>query len=241
MGIFDILKTVFKTKDKSKTNEEHQIDKKQTENSKETINTPKKTSTLVYYEEKKVSPPGFRPDYSYTKARRLDDEVVILDFETTGFSPISNEIIQIGEIRMKNQEIIDKFERYVKPINPIPLEITDLTGITDEHVRDTKSLKSSLQDLLIFFGNTTIVAHNAKFDMKFLLANLQRQRISHHKFRAIDTLPLARKHIYDTENHKLMTLKEYLNIDVESYDAISDCIATGELYFHLKNIAEKNI
>jgi len=78
-----------------------------------------------------------------------------------------------------------------------------------------------------------IVAHNASFDMKFLLTNMMFHGIEHKKYRVIDTLSLARKHIDFTKNHKLETMKSFLNLNhLSSHEALHDCYVTSELYKH---------
>lgn len=99
-------------------------------------------------------------------------------------------------------------------------------------------IQQSLHELNVFLKGETIVAHNASFDMKFLLANLQRHEIDHENFKVIDTVKLARQSIVGLPNYKLPTLKYYLGIDVGSHNAIEDCLVTGALYYHCKKIQE---
>lgn len=94
-------------------------------------------------------------------------------------------------------------------------------------------------ELRDFIGNYPIVAHNANFDLKFLLTNYQRYGISYPSLTVIDTLVLARKYIKQIENHKLTTLKNYLKMEAQSHDAIEDCRVTGQLYYYCKIINEK--
>lgn len=176
--------------------------------------------------------------YDYIRARKLVDDVVVLDFETTGLSPINDEIIQIGAIKYKNGRIIDQFDRYAKPSRPISSRITNLTGITDEMVQNAPPLEKTLIELKELLSDYTIVAHNASFDMKFLIENFNKYSIKHNRFRVIDTLALARKYIDETDNHKLVTLKEFLKIEAESHDAFEDCRVTGSLYYYCKDLED---
>lgn len=178
--------------------------------------------------------------YDYIKARKLVDDIVVLDFETTGLSPINDEIIQVGAIKYKNGRIIDQFNRYAKPSKPISSRITNLTGITNKMVENAPLLEKTLIELEKFLSGYTLVAHNAPFDMKFLIENFNRYNIKHDRFRVIDTLVLARKYIDETENHKLVTLKDFLKIEADSHDAFEDCRVTGSLYYYCKDI-EDNI
>lgn len=181
-------------------------------------------------------------DYmKYTKVRKLENNYTVLDFETTGLTPGINEIIEIGAIKYRNDKPIDTFQTYVKPIiNDIDPYITKLTGISEETVANSPSLKDVLPELINFIDGENIVAHNASFDMKFLLIEMNNNNIPYQKFRVIDTLPLARKNLPFLKNHKLATLKEYLDINIKSHNALDDCKVTGELYKHIKiKIAEK--
>lgn len=99
-------------------------------------------------------------------------------------------------------------------------------------------IQESLHELNEFLKNETIVAHNASFDMKFLLENLRRHEIDHENFKVIDTVRLARANIAGVPNYKLPTLKYYLGIDVGSHNAIEDCLVTGALYYYCKNVQE---
>lgn len=99
-------------------------------------------------------------------------------------------------------------------------------------------IKQSLIELNDFLKNETIVAHNASFDMKFLLENLRRHEIDHENFKVVDTVKLARASISGLPNYKLPTLKYYLGIDVGSHNAIEDCLVTGALYYFCKSVQE---
>lgn len=134
---------------------------------------------------------------------------------------------------------MDRFERFVEPFYSIPWKITQLTGISAEMVMGAPPIQQSLIELNEFLKDETIVAHNASFDMKFLRENLRRHEIDHENFKVIDTVKLARANISGVPNYKLPTLKYYLGIDVGSHNAIEDCLVTGALYYHCKNIQEK--
>lgn len=175
-------------------------------------------------------------EYNYIKARKLVTDFIVLDFETTGLSHTSNNIIQIGAIKYTNLELVEEYSTLVNPQEDISLKITKITGITNQDVANAPTIDMVLPQLIQFIGKNTIVAHNASFDMKFLLENIRRLDIDYHKFRVIDTLSLARKYINETPNHKLPTLKSYLSLDhLESHDALADCKVTGELYKYCYN------
>ena len=141
-------------------------------------------------------------------------------------------------MKYKNGKEIDRFDRFVEPFYPIPWKITELTGISTEMVMEAPPIKETLHELNNFLKGETIVAHNASFDMNFLVENLRRHEIDHEDFKVIDTVKLARKSITDLPNYKLPTLKYYLGIDVGSHNAIEDCLVTGALYYYCKNLQE---
>lgn len=168
---------------------------------------------------------------AYSKIRKLVPNFVVLDFETTGLSNNTDEIIQVAAVRYENFEEKEKFVTFVKPSKRIPYEATEINGISNDDVKDAPSIKEILPKLLEFLKDDVIVAHNASFDMKFLLSAMYKEEIDYRKFKAIDTLALSRKHIDFTKNHKLSTLKSFLKLNhLKSHDALHDCYVTAELY-----------
>ncbi|WP_025728468.1 3'-5' exonuclease [Atopobacter phocae] len=176
--------------------------------------------------------------YNYIKVNKFKNNITVIDFETTGLSPINDEIIQIGAIKYQDGIIVDTFDRLVKPSGNVSPKIEKLTGITNKMLESALPISDHLEDLYSFIQGETLVAHNADFDMKFLLENFENYQIKHENFEVIDTLILARKLIHDTKNHKLTTLKEYLNIEAQSHNALEDCRVTGDLYYYLKKIED---
>lgn len=175
----------------------------------------------------------------YQKSEIFVEDVVVLDFETTGFDPMRNDIIQIGAIKFEKAKMIDQFARYARASHPIPQRITEITGITDEDVEDAPPIKESLIQLRDFISDYTLVAHNASFDLKFLIENFRRFDISYPPLKVIDSLTIARKYIHETRNHKLTTIKNFLRMEAQSHDAIEDCRVTGQLYYYCKIRKEK--
>lgn len=191
------------------------------------VSGPSRNSTIERQPKKK---------YDYTRVRKLVSDFVVLDFETTGLSPIENNIIQIGAIRYVNFEVVEEYNTLVNPKESISSTITRITGITNDDVANAPTIEIVLPALLEFINKNVIVAHNASFDMKFLLENIERLNLTSEKYRVIDTLSLARKYIDETPNHKLPTLKAFLNLDdLESHDALADCKVTGKLYKYCFN------
>lgn len=175
----------------------------------------------------------------YTVKEYFEKDITVIDFETTGLSSYRDEIIQIGAIKYRNGEVVDTFDHLVKPSVSISEKITSITGITNEMVKDAPTIQVLINDLVKFIENDTLVAHNASFDMGFLIAALNNNGIELGDIKVIDTLRLSRSLIHDTKNHKLVTLKKYLGIEAQSHNALEDCIVTGELYYYLKSEKDK--
>lgn len=174
---------------------------------------------------------NFQEALKYSKIRKLLPNFVVLDFETTGLSPERDKIIQIAAIKFHDFKKIDEFCSYVNPQIKIPPHITKINGITDNDVKNAPNISEILPKLIEFIGDEIIVAHNAPFDLKFLLTNMYSNGIEYRRFRVVDTLSLARKYINSTTNHKLETMKSFLNLNhLKSHDALHDCYVTAELY-----------
>lgn len=176
-------------------------------------------------------------DLSYTKAKKLSPDFVVLDFETTGLDYKENEIIQFGVVEYQDGKVVDEYSKYFKPNKPVGKTVMRKTGITNEFLEDKPKLsKEYMEELKNLLEGKTIVAHNAPFDLKYLLKNLHDFDIDHKKFRVFDTLTHSRRLIKETPNHKLETLKNYFDLDDGlSHNALNDCRATGNLALLLIN------
>lgn len=170
-------------------------------------------------------------DLTYTKARKIDNSFVVLDFETTGLKYDEHEIIQYGVVEFKDGIIVNEYTQYFKPDKPVGKTVMRKTGITNEFLEDKPKIsRSYLEELKRLLEGNTIIAHNAPFDMKFLIKNLHNFNVPHRKFRVFDTLSASRRLIHETPNHKLETLKNHFSLDDgDSHEALNDARATGKL------------
>ncbi|MEG0005176.1 MAG: PolC-type DNA polymerase III [Clostridium sp.] len=172
----------------------------------------------------------------------LNDEYIVFDIETTGLNKATEEITEIGAVKIKNKEIIDTFSALINPLKPIPFEITKLTGITNEMVRDKESIDKVMPRFLEFIGNSPVVAHNAKFDTGFIIEKCNRLNLE-FKNTVVDTLTISRWLLKDLKKHKLNILAEYFNISLENHHrAVDDAVATAGIFFKfIDMLKEMNI
>lgn len=168
-------------------------------------------------------------------AEPLDGTFIVFDLETTGLNPASEEITEIAAVRVVEGEIRDSFQTYVNPHKPIPPEITELTGISDETVADAPDLDKAVPEFLAWAGEGQypLVAHNAGFDMGFLRTACQRLGIE-RKFTSIDTLEMSRLMLPHMHKFKLNILAKELQVGpFEHHRASEDAAVLGRIYVKL--------
>ena len=157
-----------------------------------------------------------------------DETYCIVDIETNGNSPVKNQIIEIGAIKYRNGEIIDRFESYVYA-DYIPQAIVRLTNIEQSDLADAPSLKKVLYDFKLFLQDDVFVAHNVKFDFNFISTSLKTVGLEELLNRKLCTVDLARKTI-DTEKHGLAHLREHLDIQIgEHHRAYADALSAAKV------------
>ena len=160
----------------------------------------------------------------------LNADFVVFDIETTGFSPVNNKIIEIGAVKIRQGEITDRFSVFVNPGVPIPFEIEKLTSINDSMVMDAPPIEVILPQFLNFCQDAVLVAHNANFDMSFIMENAKRQGIS-RKFTFVDTLGIARVLLTHQAKHTLDAVAKTLSISLENHHrAVDDAECTAHIF-----------
>ena len=160
----------------------------------------------------------------------LNADFVVFDIETTGFSPVNNKIIEIGAVKIRQGEITDRFSVFVNPGVPIPFEIEKLTSINDSMVMDAPPIEVILPQFLDFCQDAVLVAHNANFDMSFIIENAKRQGIS-RKFTFVDTLGIARVLLTHQAKHTLDAVAKTLSISLENHHrAVDDAECTAHIF-----------
>ncbi len=163
----------------------------------------------------------------------LNGEVIVFDLETTGLKPSLEEITEIAAVLVRDGQIIDTFQTYVNPHKPIPPEITELTGISDETVANAPELAAALPRFLEFASGRALVAHNAGFDMSFLRAACEKLQIT-AEFTSIDTLEMSRILLPHLSKHKLNILAKELAVGpFEHHRASEDAMVLARIWIKL--------
>ena len=167
----------------------------------------------------------------------FEDSFVIVDLETTGLSPKNGEIIEIGAIKVINNEVVDKMDIFVKPSRPITWFTTHLTGITNEMVDEGLNIKEALKVFDEFSDGMRLMAHNAKFDMGFLDVYMKKELGKGVREDALDTLIISRAFVKDVPNYKLGTLANRFNIDYNgTHRSLRDCEITLDVYNNIRKM-----
>ncbi len=160
------------------------------------------------------------------------DTVVVLDFETTGFSPRKGDrTIEVGAVLVENGRISDQFQQLMNPGFPIKAFISDYTGITNTMLEDAPPCSDVITELAGFIGHHNLVAHNAPFDQRFLDNEMALAGIAYPGQFAC-SLEAARWIYPCAPDHKLSTLVDYKNIPTDGiyHRALADALMTAHLW-----------
>lgn len=165
----------------------------------------------------------------FSKVKNIS-EYCVFDIETTGLQFRTDKITEIGALKIKNGQVIDKFETLVNPEKHIPDEVSRITNITDDMVIDFPKIKEVMPDFLEFIEDLPLVAHNADFDIGFIRHNCE---VLNHEFKNeyIDTLALSRALFPEFKRHKLEMIAENLGIKVErAHRALDDVKTLNQVF-----------
>ena len=172
---------------------------------------------------------------SFPKNQNIKDATYcILDIETTGLEAKNDKITELAVIKYKDGKIIDQFETFVNPEISIPVNITELTGITDAMVKDARKIEAIIPDFLDFIGSDSIlVAHNAEFDMGFIKHNVNILNLEMNN-KYLDTLALARMLYMELSRFSQGVIAKHLKIKVEiAHRAMDDVKVLSEIFKHM--------
>ena len=165
-----------------------------------------------------------------SKNQSLDDRYVVFDLETTGLSPNTCKIIEIGAVKVENGQIVDRFSTFVNPKEPIPYKIEELTSIRDDMVIDAPTIEEILPEFMKFCEGSIMVAHNAEFDMSFIKKNCDRQGIS-YDFTIGDTMTLAQLLLPNLNRFRLDTVAKAIGVHLGNHHrAVDDAACTADIF-----------
>ncbi|MFA3906189.1 PolC-type DNA polymerase III [Fusobacterium nucleatum] len=172
------------------------------------------------------------PMVTNPKDKKIDDEeFVVFDIETTGLNSHTNEIIEIGAVKIKAGRIVDRYSQLINPGRPIPYHITEITSITDEQVANEPKINEVIGKFVDFIGDAVLVAHNAPFDMGFIKRDIKKYLNIDYQCSVIDTLQMARDLFPDLKKYGLGDLNKTLGLALEKHHrAVDDSQATANMF-----------
>ena len=174
--------------------------------------------------------PDKEPSVTNLKGQGIDTTYCVLDLETTGFSPVTEKITEIGIMKYKDGKVIDKFSYFVNPEKPIPARVVEVTNITDDMVRNAETIEQVFPKMLEFIKESVLVAHNAEFDVGFLKHNAKVLGYD-FDFTYVDTLSLAQELFPEYKTYKLGRIAKNLGIKVlVAHRALDDVDTTVKIF-----------
>jgi DNA polymerase-3 subunit epsilon len=167
-------------------------------------------------------------------------DFIAFDLETTGIQPKTDAVVEIGAVRFRGSDVVGTFCTLINPGRPIPPEASAVNGITDEMVADQPNIETVLTELADFCGDLPLVAHNAPFDFKFLLAAVEKHRAKAPKGIVLDSCQLARVVFPGMFNYKLGTLVRHFGFPNGTFHrAEEDSVYCGLLFARIVEALEK--
>ncbi len=158
---------------------------------------------ILYGVEFNMYDPEFTIVHNVQNMSIEDATYVSFDLETTGLSVVHDGITEFGAVKIRNGEVVDRLQFFVNPQKPIPSQISQLTNITNAMVKDEMPIEQRLEQILEFFGDAILVAHNAPFDIGFLNEALMRNGYSKIVNPVIDTLNLCKAYLKSMKSYRL--------------------------------------
>ncbi len=170
----------------------------------------------------------------------IPDNCVIIDLETTGYSPEYDQIIELGAIRIENRVETGRFNSLIRPRGKIPAVISAKTGITNDMVADAPTIEDILPAYIEFIGSSIIVGHNVSFDINFLYDNAERLGLGPISNDHVNTMRLASRLLPDLKNRRLDSLASALEVPTNNrHRALGDCQTTADCLAALRELADR--
>ncbi|KHS56631.1 MULTISPECIES: PolC-type DNA polymerase III [Terrisporobacter] len=169
----------------------------------------------------------------------LSQTFVIFDLETTGFSNKNDKITEIGAVKVENFKVVDRFSQLINPEKDISYKVQELTGITNDLIKDKPTIEEVLPKFVEFIGDSVLVAHNADFDMGFMQQKCREQNIE-FKNTSVDTLTLARTLLPYMKRFRLNLIAKELGIPLLNHHrAVDDAEATAHIFIKFLEMIRK--
>lgn len=161
-------------------------------------------------------------------------DFVSVDLETTGFSHNYDSIIQIGAVKVLNNQPAGEFNVYIKTTKKIPAEITEITGITNELLNEKGiPYARALHQFVEFVGDLELTSHNSSFDQRFLYEKIRKKLFHYFNNQFYCTMQLARRMFPELPNHKLDTVASHIGIpNISHHDALNDAKVCADIALH---------
>ena len=167
------------------------------------------------------------------------DNYVLVDIETTGLSPRTDEIIEIGAIKVVENKIVDTYDTLLRIDGYLNPFITRLTGITNEMLEEGKKQEEALKEFIEFAGNETIMGHNVNFDINFIYDKCESYLDYYLSNDFVDTMRIAKHVLPNVRNYKLGTLADYFDVDYRNaHRGLKDVEITYEVYNKMKGMSK---
>ncbi|WP_312286560.1 PolC-type DNA polymerase III [Terrisporobacter sp.] len=169
----------------------------------------------------------------------LSQTFIVFDLETTGFSNKNDKITEIGAVKVENFKIVDRFSQLINPEKDISYKVQELTGITNDLIKDKPTIEEILPKFIEFIGDSVLVAHNADFDMGFMQQKCREQNIE-FKNTSVDTLTLARTLLPHMKRFRLNLIAKELGIPLLNHHrAVDDAEATAHIFIKFLEMIKK--
>ena len=169
----------------------------------------------------------------------LSQTFVVFDLETTGFSNKNDKITEIGAVKVENFKVVDRFSELINPEKDISYKVQELTGITNDLIKDKPTIEEILPKFVDFIGDSVLVAHNANFDMGFMQQKCREQNIE-FKNTSVDTLTLARTLLPHMKRFRLNLIAKELGIPLLNHHrAVDDAEATAHIFIKFLEMLRK--
>lgn len=141
---------------------------------------------------------------------------VVFDTETTGFSPTIDRIVEVGVVKFRNGEVIEEKSWLLNPQRDIPYWATKVHGITDEMVKGKPTFKDIYPEFQAFINGSVLMAHNAKFDISFVKAEIKRAGCELPPNQVIDSLGLFRKWYPKSKSHSVEAVARHAEVTTDT-------------------------